>query len=254
MRSRIVILVVAILLGVLAAVLTGRYLDSLERGVAAEDEPIEVLVAQEDLTRGTSADELVEAGLIVRESIPRRYVADGAVSSVANIEGQVLAEGVSRGEQITQTRFRFASQAGLAFSIPDEYVAIAISNDAVKGVAGLVRPGDHVMAVVTFDPGPDEEPLSQIFIPRARVLAVGTAIGAEPAATAAGGTGGIGGQAADEEQTATPSTITLALSPADVERLVFAEERGNVWLALLGSTETDIPGTPGQTIQSVLGE
>ena len=254
MRSRIVILIVAILLGILAAVMTGRYLSSLERGVAAEDEPIEVLVAQEDLTRGTSADELVEAGLIVRESIPRRYVADGAVSSIATIEGQVLAESLSRGEQVTQTRFQFASQAGLAFSIPDEYVAVAISNDAVKGVAGLVRPGDHVMAVVTFDPGPDEEPLSQIFIPRARVLAVGTAVGVEPGPATAAGERGLAGQGTDDQQGATPSTITLALSPADVERLVFAEETGNVWLALLGSTDVDIPATPGQTLQSVLSE
>ncbi len=254
MRSRIVILVVAVALGVLAAVLTGRYIDSLQRGVAAEDEPIEVLVAQDTLARGASADELIEEGLIVRESIPRRYVAEGAVSSAASIEGQVLAEGVSAGEQITQARFKFPSQAGLAYSIPADYVAVAISNNAVKGVAGLVKPGDHVMAVVTFDPGPDGQPLSQIFIRKARVLAVGTSVGAEPAAAATNGGGGLGGQSAQEQEQPTANTITLALSPADVERLVFAEEKGTVWLALLGSTETEAPVTPGQTLESVLGQ
>jgi pilus assembly protein CpaB len=253
MRSRIVILVVAIILGILAAALTGRYLSSLERGVAAEDEPIEVLVAQENLTRGAAADELIEAGLIVRESIPRRYVAEGAVSSASTIQGQVLAQDVSNGEQITQSRFMFPSQAGLAYSIPEDYVAVAISNNAVKGVAGLVRPGDFVMAVVTLDPGPDGEPLSQIFIPRARVLAVGSAVGAEPAPTTTGTGGGLAGQTETESQESrTPATITLALSPIDVERLVFAEEKGNVWLALLGSTETEVPATTGQTLQSVL--
>ena len=252
MRSRIVILVVAILLGVLAAALTGRYLNSLERGVAAEDEPIEVLVAQENLSRGAAADDLIEAGLIVRESIPRRYVAEGAVSSASTIQGQVLAENLSAGEQVTQTRFQFPSQAGLAYSIPADFVAVAISNNSVKGVAGLVKPGDYVMAVVTLDPGPDGEPVSQVFIPRARVLATGSAVGAESAPAPAADGGVLGGQAEEGAEPVTPDTITLALSPADVERLVFAEEKGAVWLALLGSTETEVPATTGQTLQSVL--
>jgi pilus assembly protein CpaB len=254
MRSKLVILVVAVILGVLAAVLTGRYVASLERGVAAEDEPIEVLVAQEAVARGTSAEEMLEAGLVVRQSIPRRYVAEGAVSSTASIEGQVLAEDVSRGEQITQARFRFPSQAGLAFSIPEDFVAVTISNNAVKGVAGLVKPNDHVMVVVTLDPGPDGEVLTQVLLPRARVLAIGTAVGAEPAETQQQTSGGglAGSQQADGQQAA--STITLALSPEDVEKLVFAEETGSVWLALLGSTDTELPQTQGQTLQSLLAE
>jgi pilus assembly protein CpaB len=195
---------------------------------------------------------LIEAGLIVRESIPRRYVAEGAVSSASTIQGQVLAEDVSSGEQITASRFQFPSQAGLAYSIPADFVAVAISNNSVKGVAGLVKPGDYVMAVVTLDPGPDGEPVSQVFIPRARVLATGSAVGAESAPAPTDDGGVLGGQAEAGQEPETPDTITLALSPADVERLVFAEEKGAVWLALLGSTETEVPATTGQTLQSLL--
>ncbi|MBW6468711.1 MAG: Flp pilus assembly protein CpaB [Coriobacteriia bacterium] len=254
MRSRLVILVVAVVLGLIAAAMTGRYLASLERGVAAEDEPIEVLVAQEEIDRGMSAEEILEAGLVVRESIPRRYVAEGAVSSPASIEGQVLAEQLTAGEQVTQARFRFPSQAGLAFSIPDDFVAVTIANDAVKGVAGLVKPSDHVMVVVTLDPGPDGEAVTQVLLPRARVLAVGSAVGTESSQPATGGGGGglVGAQQGGEQQTA--STITLALSPADVEKLVYAEEKGSVWLALLGSTDAQTPETAGQTLQSLLSE
>jgi len=252
MRSRLLILVTAIVFGLLAAVLTGRYLASLERGVAAEDEPIEVLVAQEALERGAAADQLIADGLIVRESIPRRYVADEAVSSVAAIEGRVLAENISKGEQITQVRFKFPAEAGLAYGIPEDHVAVSIPNDAVKGVAGLVKPGDFVMAVVTFDPGPQGEAISRVFIPRARVLAVGGAIGAEPPAAREQGV--LGGQTEEAGEPQAPSTITLALPPADVERLVFAEEKGTVWLALIGSAATEIPATRGQTLRSVLAD
>lgn len=256
MRARIVILVVAILLGVLAALLTGRYLNSLERGVAEEDEPVQVLVAQEAIAKGALADELLATEVIVIESIPRRYVADGAVSSASSIAGQVLAEDVSAGEQITQARFEFPSQAGLAYSIPEDLVAVSIANTAVKGVSGLVKPGDYVMAVVTLDPGPEGEAISQVFIPRARVLAVGSTIGAAPAPAAQeeDDGGALGGGTQADEEPETPSTITLALSPADVERLVFAEEKGSVWLALLGSTDAEVAATNGQTLQSVLAE
>ncbi len=254
MRSRIVILVAAVLLGVLAAVLTGRYLSSLERGVAEQDEPVEVLVAQEPIARGAFADELIATEVLAIESIPRRYVAEGAVSSASTIAGKVLAEDLSAGEQITQVRFQFPSEAGLAYSIPADYVAVSIPNTAVKGIAGLVKPGDHVMAVVTLDPGPEGEPLTQVLIPKARVLAVGAMVSAQPAPVQEEDDGRLGGGAAEEQQAEAPSTITLALSPADVERLVFAEEKGSVWLALLGSAETEIAATTGQTLRSVLAE
>lgn len=257
MRSRLVILGIAILLGLFAAVLTGRYLDSLERGVAAEDEPIEVLVAKADLPKGASAEQLLADKMIVRQSIPRRYVADGAVSAVSSIEGMVLAEGVSNGEQITQARFKFPREAGLAFSVPAGHVAVAISNTAVKGVAGLVKPQDHVMVVATFDPGPDGETLTKVILNRVRVLAVGQAIGAEPAPVVQTGGGGIiGGRtssdAAAEEQAA--STITLAVTPSDLEKLVYAEEKGSVWLALLAPGDAKPVATTGRTIRTVLAK
>ncbi len=256
MRSRLVILAIALVLGLLAAALTGRYLQSLERGVAAEDQPIEVFIAVGDLPKGSAAEQLLADQLIVRQSIPRRYVADGAVSAVGSIEGKVLAESVSNGEQITQARFKFPSQAGLAYSVPPGYVAVAISNTAVKGVAGLVKPQDHVMVVATFDPGPDGEAVTRVILRNVRVLAVGQSVGAEaPQTTQTGGGGIVGGQsAAANEQQATASTITLALSAAELEKLVFAEEKGSVWLALLASGDADVPATAGRTLRTVLEE
>jgi hypothetical protein len=42
------------------------------------------------------------------------------------------------------------------------------------------------------------------------------------------------------------------LSPADAEKLVFAQEQGKVWLALLGSGTTEVPATPGQRFPGVI--
>ncbi len=269
MRSKIIVLVVALVLGGLAAVMAAQYLDSAKTRIQADAEPIEVLVAQEDIPRGMSADELIERKVIVREAVPRQFVAADAVSSARAIEGQVLATGLSAGEQVTKARFQYPSQAGLAYSIPEGLVAVAISNDSVKGVAGLLKPGDFVMVVATFEEPteedkeadrqqtatPKKDTITRILLSRVRVLATGGTIGAEAAADpAAGDDRGVLAAQRDTDvagETVAPSTVTLGLSPGDVEKLVFAEENGKVHLALLGATDQAIPPTGGRTFQTI---
>jgi pilus assembly protein CpaB len=178
-------------------------------------------------------------------------VSDDAVSSSKAISGQVLAASLSAGEIVTAARFQNPKDAGLAYSVPNGFVAVSIPSDAVKGVAGLLKPGDFVMVTATFEPGPNGvDALTRVLLPKARVLAVGTDVGAQQV-TQSGGSSITGNTAnAETEQKAAP-TVTLALAPSDVEKLVFAEEQGSVWLALLPATETEVPVTPGRTIQAL---
>lgn len=255
MRSRVVMLVIALVIAGVAAVMAAQYLDSARTRIEVETEPIEVLVATQPIPRGMSAEELVERELIVTREIPREFVNADAVSSARAIEGQVLADPLAEGEQVTRARFQYPSQAGLAYSIPEGYVAVSVPNDEVKGVGGLVKPGDHVVVLVTFKPGPDGiEPLTRILFSKVRVLAIGTALGAEtssPEGTESGNEGVLGGDRSSGAQAGVPSTLTLALSPADVEKLVYAESNGEVWLALHATTDADVPATSGRTLQDI---
>ncbi|MDP2401238.1 MAG: RcpC/CpaB family pilus assembly protein, partial [Actinomycetota bacterium] len=103
------------------------------------------------------------------------------------------------------------------------------------------------------------EAVTKLILRKAKVLAVGTSTTAisttatseedkdnGQVGTLAGGDGALASSAE------TPSTITLALSPADAEKLVFAQEQGKVWLALLGSGTTEVPATPGQQFPGVI--
>ena len=131
MRSKVLIIIAALVLGGVAAVLAANYLQSARTDIAAESEPVGVLVAQEDLPRGLSSAELVEKGLVAEEKIPRRFVAGDAVSSIRSIEDQVLAVPVSAGEQLTRGRFQYPAQAGLAYTVPEDFVALSIDVDPV---------------------------------------------------------------------------------------------------------------------------
>jgi len=257
MRTKIVILIVALALGGLAAVLAARYLTDARSTIEAESEPIEVLVANEDIPRGVRAEELLADGLIALEKIPRRFVAAGAISSEKALEGRVLADPLSAGEQVTDGRFELPSTAGLAYSIPSELVALSIPVDEVQGVSGLVKPGDHVALFVSFDDDQNArtQAITKMIIRDAKVLAVGAALRSEPTSDEDEKDNGGGALTASREEEPAASlnarTLTLALTVADAERMVFAEEEGSVWAALLPATGEEVPITTGHTIQSI---
>ncbi|MCX8007232.1 MAG: Flp pilus assembly protein CpaB [Coriobacteriia bacterium] len=249
MRHRGLILAAAVVLGISAALLAAQYLRSASSRLAREAEPVEVLVAVKAAARGASAEELVRSKAIETRAVPRQYVAENAVSSLAAIEGQVLAVDVSAGEQITRAKFAYPSQAGIAYSIPEGLVAVSIPADDVKCVSGSLKPGDTVMVLATFDPGPDgKQPETRILLPKAKVLAVnGQLVQTQEEKQASRGLAST----ASNGRSGTVPTVTLALSPADVVKLVFAEEQGSVWLSLLPPTATQAPAVSGRTLKSI---
>ncbi len=255
MRSKILILVVALVLGGLAAILAARYITGARSTIEAESKPVKVLVAAEDIPRGLSAEELLSKKLILRQEVPARFVAAGAISSERGIEGQVLATPLSKGEQVTRARFQIPSQAGLAYSVPKDVVAITIPVNEERGVAGLVKPGDHVTVFASFKKagGEADENVTKMLLPGVRVLAVGSSLAAEEAAAdeAGGQRGFVSSDRAGAAQQI-PTAMTLAVTAPEAERLVFALENGDIWVGLLPATATQLPATKGQTYQSVL--
>jgi len=239
MRAKIVILVVALVLGGIAAVLGVSYLNSARGTIASESQPIEVLVAQDNLPRGLSIEELMQQGLVKTEQVPRRFVAADAVSSARIVEGQVLAVPLSAGQQLTKAGFQFASQAGLSYTVPEGFIGLTVAVDDVSGVAGLLKPGDNVMVFATLKPknGNDAAYTTQL-IPKARVLAVGSSVTAEQSPTSETRQTGVLSSASQSASAAGSAyrSITLALSVIDAERVAFVEELGVLQLGLLSQT------------------
>ncbi len=254
MKSRVLIIVVALVLAGIAAFFSARYLQDARSGIAKESQPVEVLVAQEDIPQGTSADEMITKKMVVLQEVPRRFTAAGAVSSPKGIEGMVLSTPLTRGQQITADQFEAPDVAGLAFSIPKQQLALTIPVDEVNGVGGLVKPGDHVVLYATFSPGPNgEKDLTKLLLADAKVLAVGSALRSDQAQGGSGGDGNVLSSSRTEQQAEQPAkTLTLAVAPADVERVVFAEETGRVWCALYPATAEELPASQGQTIRTVV--
>lgn len=249
MRSKLVLVVVAIALGGIAAFAAFSYLSGVQRQAEAGSVMTDVLVAVRDIPRGTDANTLLSSGLVETTKVPRRYVPSGAVSSLRSLTDMVLAVPVTKGEVITTARFQFPSEAGLAFGVPTGFVAVTVPLDDARGIAGLVKAGDRVAVLATISSKTADNARTKIVIPGARVLAVGRSTGAEPDA-GKGATGG--GTALSTGSDNAADTVTLAVSPLDAEKLVFMAETGGVWLALLPTTESEAPAGAGQSAGTVL--
>jgi pilus assembly protein CpaB len=200
------------------------------------------------------ASDLISQGLVQQVQMPRRYVSDGAVSSVDSISDRVLSGPVSKGEILTAGRFQSASEAGLSFSVPKGFVAVTIPVDDARGVAGLISPGDHVAVLATVSKKSITDQETRVIIPGVQVLAVGQNTGGQAPVVQSGQSGGVLGasQSSGGSAAGATSIVTVAVSPADAEKVVFAIESGSIWLVLLPGDSSAVKPGAGQTAVTVL--
>lgn len=252
MRGKVLVVVAALVLGGIAAFATYSYLGQLQRQTAAGNELVKVYVAKQDIERGALAPDLIAQGLVEQVDMPKRYVPDGAVSSVDSVGDRVLSGPVSKGEILTSGRLQYASEAGLAFSVPKNYVALTVPVDDARGVAGLVSPGDHVAVLATVEKTSARDQETRIIVPGVQVLAVGQNTGGQSQGGSSGQTSGLlSSQGSGIPQANSTTIVTLAVSAADAEKIVFAVESGSIWLALLPGTSSTVRPGPGQTAATV---
>ena len=152
MRLRIILLLIAIILGVVAVVAVIAYINNIRATVEEDVEKIEVLVAAQNIPKETPVEILISAEAVVLEAVPRKYLADGVLISLQDYEGYIVASPINKGEQITSTRFIRPEDLGLAFNIPDDMLAISIPVNEIIGVSNLIDVGDRVNVIATFLP------------------------------------------------------------------------------------------------------
>jgi len=281
MRLRIILLFIAIILGVVAVVAVIAYINNIRAIVEEDVEKVEVLIAAQNIPKETAVEILISSEAVVLEEIPRKYLADGVLISLKDYEGYVVASPINKGEQITSTRFIRPEDIGMAFNIPDDMLAISIPINEIIGVSNLINVGDMVNVIATFEPsetqveaieerpeteeialeieeistGIEEEipeiisEITQTLLWNVEVLYLGTRVIVE--VEPEGSVSILGASQTRDEQSEDIRTITLAVTPEQSEKLVFTEEIGSVWLALLPLDGVEKEETTGQTYDNI---
>ena len=285
MKIRIILLVLAIFLGAISVILVIFYINNIRSSVEEDVEKIEVLVAAQNIPKETTVEVIIQNDYIIIQPIPKKYIASGVLTSLDSYKGYVVAAPINEGEQIILTNFIKPEDLGLTFIIPDEMVAISIPVNEVIGVSNLINIGDKVNVIATFQPTQDEltidlagtdtpledygleseesieteegaefeeeticKEITKILLWSVEVLYIGTRTTANQEPTQDGEF--MGSQTKSDESTKI-TTVTLAVTPEESEKLVFSEEMGTVWLALVPVTGIDEEETPGRTLDNI---
>lgn len=145
-------IVIAAVLAVIAAALTGLYVTNYQRHVQRGEEHVDVFVASRDIPAGTSGADAIAKGMLTKRNVIRRAVVPGAVSSTEQVSTLVAAQTVFAGEQITLRRFADSAVQGIRSDLKGTMRAIQIAGNGQQLLVGTLRAGDHVDLIATFKP------------------------------------------------------------------------------------------------------
>jgi Flp pilus assembly protein CpaB len=149
MKSRSLMMVVALCIGALGAMLTYVYVQRVEENTVSGVAPQPVMVATRALPSGSTGEAIVSAGAFEIRNIPARYVSPGAFSSPDQLVGLILVDDIAGGEQLVASRFG-GSEADVLFAdFPKGTEALSLPLEYITGVSGKLKPGDQINAFVT---------------------------------------------------------------------------------------------------------
>lgn len=231
--------IVAVVIGIVAFILTYQFLLAKEKevqrmkdDVSRSARPVMVLAAKSDMPSGTAIDK----NDLVLISLPELMVPDQAITTPEEtklILGRKLLFPVQGGKPILWSSIEGGQPAsqGLSASITHRMRAISLSIGGAAAVSGMVQPNDRVDVLGTFTlpsaktPG-EMETATLTVLQDVTVLAVGQT-------TAKNQT------SARRQATTGYSTVTLLVTPREAELLVFAQQaKGSLTLALRNASDT----------------
>lgn len=252
-------LILAMIFGLTAAFASYKYVE--QRAAAPQKvATATVLVAAQDIPTRTR----LTGAMLKQIEIPASAKHPDAVSSLKDAEGKVTRLPLTAGEQILFKKFNVErAESGLSFVIPPSKRAVSINVNEVIGSGGLILPGDHVDVLAVFDSKTMGKDMATLILQDIEVLAVGQTLEVdeqEPnVAQQAGGAIGLGAKKASAaEQTlnkpktdAKAKSLTVSVDIEQAQRLVLAEARGKLRVALRPYKDSTVMDLPGATLSNI---
>ena len=226
MKRRAVAALAAVMLAAVGSILLARYVAMADQRAMAGMDPVTVLVVTEPIAEGTPADEV--AGLVTAQTLPATAASPGSVTSLDQLDGQVVATQLLPGEQLLAHRFvePDALVDPAAVEVPVGMHQVTIRLDAARVMGGHLSAGDTVGVFMSREPDLHETRLvlHKVLVTRVQggiPAPVDTAATAEPV-----------DPTAPEPVPAELVMVTLALDAPGAQKVVFAAEYERIWLSL----------------------
>jgi len=137
-------------LALVAMLLTLLYVTNYKRSVQKADSNTQVYVAAHDVAAGVSGAELIRNHALRTEQVAQRNIVAGAISSTDQIQNQILAQPLYKGDQVSVRRFSDVTAQGLRGQLKGTTRAVQISGDPNQLLGGTLQAGDHVDVVANL--------------------------------------------------------------------------------------------------------
>jgi Flp pilus assembly protein CpaB len=241
MKGRGLVVLLALVLATLATAGVFLYANGVKEEAKSGGEMFAVVVSKVDIPANTDLNVLITEDQFKIIQVPEVAVVEGAVTSVDQLRDKNNSLAILAGEQIPVARIQgVGTVPGGALGIPNGHLAITVSVDAPRAVAGAIGTGDNLTIYGTFSglatPAGKKLPtMTTVVVPMVEVLAV-----YQPNY---GDSDSLGTSSSQRGSGAV--TMTLALTPVDAQRMVLTMETASVWFGLLP------PNADGTQLQKV---
>jgi pilus assembly protein CpaB len=235
MRRRLLVIVLfASLIGLLASFLVYRVVSQVVRAKDGQSESIVVAAANIGLAES-----------ITRQHVklvpwPKAAVPPGAIRSLDEAEGRVVRGSIVAGEPLMEAKLapQLAGRGGIMpMLVPEGQRGVTIKLDEAMRESGFVMPHSRVDVLVSMPKGSgSSEKIAKVILQDVTVLAAGQTVEMK------------------DNKPVTNTTVTLALTPQQVERLAVAQSDGKLMLVQRNLRDTEVVRTPGATPSSLLSD
>ena len=231
MRQKM-LLVLAVIFGLLAFVLTYQQIEAEKRRISGDSETAILIQVTRNMVEGETLTEKDVARYTVKRR--REAMANSREipwSQLYKVVNHKLDTSINRGQILQTTDLKFGSRRnGFSGIVQDGWRAVSIPVDPVSSVNNLIQPNDNVDVIGTFrfpDVRGDSalDTVTLTILQDVKVLAVGNRWQSPMAESGVAGSYG---------------TVTLQLMPDEVEMLIFASQKGKITLSLRNFEDTRI--------------
>jgi pilus assembly protein CpaB len=253
MNRRVWAVIAAVVLAIVGTAAVFAYVRGADNRAIAGQEVTDVLVAAKDVPVGTTAQQAVDKGLVVKEAIASKGVPDGAMTTVDASNADLIAtSNIVAGQIVLSDLFATTAAAPGTLAIPDGQMAVSIALLDPAHVGTFVQAGSQIAVFDSFNineraggrtPAGDHlqdnhtyTRATRILLPRVTVLAVG--------ATTTPTTPDSSSQDQSSAGQQVLTLVTVAVTQAQAEKLIQGTQTGTLYLGLINA-QTKVSPTIG---------
>ena len=238
MKQKILMLA-AVFFGVLAFIFTYQQIKQERAQIMSSAVRVRLIRMKTDMSEG---DKLMETDIEMFEGMRFAGSANNTLEIPwerrSDVIGSPLRAGVRRGDILTWRDFKQVftkERTGLPAQTRSGWRAVSIPVSSVTSVSGLIRPNNFVDVIGTFhfpDAKGDSslDTVTMTILQRVKVLATGADIGYAQQ----------NGAQSNASVGRSYSTVTLELTPKEVEMIIFAQQKGSLTLTLRSFEDPNI--------------